>query len=85
MCTPSSIRTEMSQMSLEAFYTTRATASYTNAAINGRIESESEPPNLATEIDAGCGFILAPNPPSPVRIGKKAKQPKPRGIAGIPR
>jgi hypothetical protein len=29
----------MSQMSLEAFYTTRATASYTNGAINGRIDS----------------------------------------------
>ena len=31
-----------------------------------RIESESEPPNLATEKNTGCGAIRARNPQSPV-------------------
>ncbi len=34
----------------------------------GRIESESEPPNMATEKNAGHGVFRAPNPQSPVRM-----------------
>jgi hypothetical protein len=46
-----------------------------------RIESETEPPNLATETNAGCGDFQARNPPSPVRIreGLTAKTPRNRG------
>jgi hypothetical protein len=33
-----------------------------------RIGSESEPPNLPTEKNAGFCAFDAPNPPSPVRI-----------------
>jgi hypothetical protein len=34
----------------------------------GRIDCESEPPNLATEIEATDRSICAANPPSPVRM-----------------
>ncbi len=47
----------------------------------GRIESETEPPNLATETNAGCGVFQARNPQSPVRIRERlaAKTPRNRG------
>ena len=47
----------------------------------GRIESESEPPNLPTEKNAGCSFFQARNPQSPLRIreGRAAKTPRIRG------
>ncbi len=47
----------------------------------GRIESESEPPNLPTEKNAGCFALEAPNPQSPVRIrlSPTAKTPRNRG------
>ena len=47
----------------------------------GRIKSESEPPNLPTEINAGCGVFLAQNPRSLVRMqrGASAKTPRNRG------
>jgi hypothetical protein len=48
-----------------------------------RIESESEPPNLATEKSAGCGFVWARNPPSPVRL-RKADRPKVTESRGFP-
>jgi len=35
----------------------------------GRIGSETEPLNLATEKNTGCGVFQARNPQSPVRIG----------------
>ena len=50
----------------------------------GRIESESEPPNLATEKNARNSVHGAPNPRSPVRL-HEADRPKPRGIAGFSR
>ena len=48
----------------------------------GRIESESEPPNLATEKYAACGVLLASNSQSPVRIheGSTAKTRRNRGV-----
>ncbi len=47
----------------------------------GRIWGEAEPPNLATETNAGCGVFQARNPKSPVRIreGLAAKTPRNRG------
>jgi hypothetical protein len=47
----------------------------------GRIESEFEPPNLATEKNTGNGVFDARNPQSPVRIreGLTAKTPRNRG------
>ncbi len=47
-----------------------------------RIWSESEPPNLATEKNAGDSARYVPNPRSPVRL-READRPKPRGIAGF--
>jgi hypothetical protein len=46
-----------------------------------RIESESEPPNLATETNADHGTLWALNPPSPVRMRQSlaAKTPRNRG------
>ncbi len=46
-----------------------------------RIWSESEPPNLPTEKNAGCCAFEAPNPPSPVRMRESptAKTPRIRG------
>ena len=46
-----------------------------------RIGSETEPPNLATETNAGCGVFQARNPKSPVRNreGLAAKTPRNRG------
>ncbi len=46
-----------------------------------RIWSESEPPNLPTEKNAGCCAFEAPNPPSPVRMRESptAKTPRNRG------
>ncbi len=49
-----------------------------------RMESESEPPNLATEKNTGNGVFDARNPQSPVRM-REAPRPKPRGIAGFSR
>jgi hypothetical protein len=46
------------------------------------MESESEPPNLATEKNADCGAFEAPNPQSPVRISQDP-HPKPRAITGF--
>ena len=48
----------------------------------GRIESESEPPNLAIEKYAACGVLLASNSQSPVRIreGSTPKTPRNRGV-----
>ena len=48
----------------------------------GRIKSESEPPNLPTEKNAGSCAFDAPNPPSPVRIreGRSAKTPRIRAV-----
>ena len=47
-----------------------------------RIASETEPPNLAVETNAGFVVFCAPNPPSPVRLGQcsTAKTPRNRGI-----
>jgi hypothetical protein len=47
-------------------------------------KGESEPSSMATEKNAGRGFILAPNAPSPVRF-RNPIFPKPRGIAGFSR
>ena len=47
-----------------------------------RIESESEPPNLATEKNAGCGIIRARSPQSPVRV-RDGHTPKPREDTGF--
>ena len=46
-----------------------------------RMESESEPPNLATEKNAGYCAFEAPNPQSPVRMRESptAKTPRNRG------
>jgi hypothetical protein len=50
-------------------------------ALSRRIEGETEPPNLATETNAGRGIFPARNPQSPVRIrrGPTAKTPRNRG------
>ncbi len=47
----------------------------------GRIKSETEPPNLPTEKNAGCCAFDAPIPPSPVRVRESptAKTPRNRG------
>ena len=46
-----------------------------------QIGSETEPPNLATEKNTGCGVFQARNPQSPVRIRERltAKTPRNRG------
>ena len=50
----------------------------------GRIGSETEPPNLPTEKNAGCCAFGAPIPPSPVRVRESptAKTPRNRGNFG---
>ena len=50
-------------------------------ALSGRIGSETEPPNLATETNTGRGAFRARNPQSPVRIrvSSTAKTPRNRG------
>ena len=47
-----------------------------------RIASESEPPNLATEMDATSGPLSARNPPSPVpiRLCPSPRTPRKRGV-----
>jgi hypothetical protein len=52
--------------------------------LSGRIESESEPPNLATEKYGGCGGARARSPQSPVRM-RRGGTAKARGIAGVSR
>jgi hypothetical protein len=44
----------------------------------GRIEGESEPPNLATEKSAGYCAFDAPIPPSPVRVRESPTAKTPR-------
>ena len=49
----------------------------------GRISSESEPPNLATEKNAGCCALEAANLPSPVRMRDSPTAKTPRNRANF--
>ncbi len=48
-----------------------------------RIWSESEPPNLPTEKNAGCCAFDAPIPPSPVRVRESPTAKTPRNRANF--